>query len=399
MADIIVTGYAIRFPLVGMVLAFAQTVAGLHRMGHRVVYLEESGWDNACYNPISRSYGDDAAYGSAVMADVLRRLGADPVPIWYFDRSTVRWYGTSADEAAGALAGCDLLLNLGGVCQLDEFGQCPRTALVDMDPGFTQAGRFGAPYLRSYGSLFTYGTNINNDGCLIPELDGLDWIATVPPVITSYWNGDGSTRGLAASDNRFSGRVFTTVANLDAYGEIDVAGKVYGQKAPEFARLGNLPAQIIDQTAGEVTLELALAGGDDESVAELQRSGWRVVDAQAASAEPGPYEKYLLGSAGEFSVAKEAYVGLRTGWFSDRSVCYLAAGRPIVVQDTGFDHSCFGGPSGGVVTWSTPSEARDAVLDVVGDYAGHVSSARQWAAEVFDHEVVLSRLLDTAGTG
>ncbi len=398
MADVIVTGYAVRFPLVGMVLAFAHYVAGLERLGHRVIYLEESGWDHSCYNPTTGEHSEDPSYGISVVRGVLDRLGAVATPVCYFDRSTGTWHGTSEAEMTGALDGCDLLLNLGGVCQLDEFERCSTTALVDMDPGFTQAGRFGAPYLSSYDVLFTYGTNINNPTSSIPEVAGLRWHPTVPPVIVDYWQQRRGSLAIGRA-SRDQPLVFSTVASLDAYGAIDVDGRSYGQKAAELERLGDAPRLLAVATDDTTRLELALAGGDEDDRRRLIECGWTVTDAQAASLEPDRYEEYLVQSAGEFSVAKEAYVGLRTGWFSDRTVCYLALGKPVIVQDTGFDVTRFSGPDGGLMMWRTPGEAIDAVVDVVGDYDRHEAAARKWADEVFGHNVVLSELLDVALAG
>ncbi len=398
MADVIVTGYAVRFPLVGMVLAFAHYVAGLERLGHRVVYLEESGWEQSCYNPVTGEHGDEPTFGMSILSDVLDRLGAGSTPIWYFDRSTSTWHGVDERQVLDALSGCDLLLNLGGVCQLDAFDRCLTTALVDMDPGFTQAGRFGAPYLSSYDVLFTYGTNINNPGCLIPNIEGLQWVPTVPPVVAGYWRARRDT-GHENSGGLAQPAVFSTVANLDAYGAIDVDGRSYGQKGPELDRLGGMASRVSAATGGIGRLELALAGGDQAAVNRLTGKGWSVVDAQATSLEPAGYETYLLDSSGEFSVAKEAYVGLRTGWFSDRSVCYLASGRPVIVQHTGFDFQRYQGPEGGLVTWRTPDEALEAVADVVGDYGRHQAAALRWASDVFGHDVVLAELLEVARVG
>jgi len=394
MADVVVTGYAIRFPLVGNVLAFAHYVAGLSRLGHRVVYLEESGWDQPCYDPRTGEHGVDPAHGITTVREVLGRLGAASTPVWYFDRSTSAWHGTDELEVRHALAGCDLLLNLGGVCQLDEFARCATTALVDMDPGFTQAGRFGAPYLSSYDVLFTYGTNIDHPDCLIPDVGGHTWHPTVPPVIVDHWQAiAGDTKRPATPSRPY---VFSTVANLDAYGGITVGGRTYGQKEPELDRLGDAALLVSAVTGGSGRLELALSGADAPAADGLIDRGWTVVDAHARSSEAGSYERYVLASAGEFSVAKEAYVGLRTGWFSDRSVCYLASGRPVIVQDTGFDFERFRGPDGGLLTWRSPQDAVTAVVDVIGDYERHAAAAHDWAAAVFAHDVVLPSLLDVA---
>jgi hypothetical protein len=381
-SDVVVCGYAVRFPLAGMVLAFANYVAGLDRLGHRVVYLEESGWDQSCYHPPTRGYGDDPTWGLDNLAATLTRLGCGDVPIGYVDRASGASWGRPARDRRAVLAGADLLLNVGGVCQLDEFSACDRRVLVDLDPGFTQAGRFGGPTAIDHHAHFSYGTNIGRPGCLVPD-DGVAWQPTVPPVIVDWWSD------LPAPA---AGAALTTVANLDAYGEIEVGGRTWGQKRPEIDRLGDLPSRLTAERG--LRLEVAISSGDEALTDELIASGWEVGDGEAATGSLADYRAYVAGSAAEFSVAKEAYVGLRTGWFSDRSACYLAAGRPVVVQDTGFVWpEGTTAPERGVLTWSTADEAAEAIGRVVDEPEANRAAARSVADEVFGHRPVLERLL------
>lgn len=388
-SDIVVCGYAVRFPLAGMVLAFAHYVAGLHRLGHRVVYLEESGWEGSCYHPPTRRYGDDPTWGLDSLAATLGRLGCGEVPIGWIDRSSGASIGAPARDRANVLAGADLLLNVGGVCDLDEFARCDRRVLVDLDPGFTQAGRFGGPLAADHHAHFSYGTNIGGADCRVPD-DGIDWLPTVPPVVGDWW----SDLAPPAPD-----APLTTVANLEAYGEIEVGGATYGQKRPEVERLGSLPARVRAERGLRLVLALSSAGGGLAD--DLVEAGWEVGDGEAATGTVDDLRAHIAASAAEFSVAKEAYVGLRTGWFSDRSVCYLAAGRPVVVQDTGFvwPDGTEGprGPDGtdvGVLTWSTAEEAAEAIARVADDPVANREAARHLAADVFGHRPVLERLLD-----
>jgi hypothetical protein len=274
----------------------------------------------------------------------------------------------------------DLLLNVGGVCWLPDFLLCQRRALVDMDPFFTQIGRFAVEGLDEYQAYFTYGANIGRAGCDIPT-NGKTWLATVPPVVPEIWNTDSSSvqpPGNAA---------FTTVANWTAYGTVEYQGVRYGQKDQEFLGLGDLPRRT-DQK-----LELAIANADANAVRMLERSGWSLVDAAEISKDIETYRKYITESKGEFTVAKNAYVKTNSGWFSDRSVCYLAAGRPVIMQDTGFSEWL---PSGeGVLAFSTVDEAIACIEQVNRSYFANCRTAKELAEEKFGYKVVLSALLDS----
>jgi hypothetical protein len=415
--DVVVCGYGVRHPLAGNMVAYAHYVAGLHRLGHRVVYLEESGWDRSCYHPNTGGYDNDPTDGLDAMASVLAELGCGDVPVWYLDRAGNRWYRTEADRVRRRLSGADAVINVGGVCLLDEFALADRTALIDLDPGFTQTGHFGASAVGAYDLHFSYGTNLGAGDCLVPD-DGVAWIPTVPPVVMDYWHaGDHGPASRPGVEGSASGPATawrtTTVANIDAYGETEIDGRSYGQKRAELERLGDVPRRLALDLA--VTAELAMTGADDATGRMLTANGWRLEDGQGVSADMETYRRYVVDSDAEFSVAKEAYVALRTGWFSDRSVCYLAAGRPVVVQDTGFHppgatRTTGGEPSGGadgptgvglgdggILIWATAQEAYAAVAELTNRYGHHRDQARALARAVFDHQPVLTRLLKTMG--
>jgi len=255
-----------------------------------------------------------------------------------------------------------------------------------MDPLFTQVGQFGAWMLDDHHVHFSYGTNIGRPGCTIPTA-GIDWLPTVPPVVPDIWQvrepGHAAEANGGASDN-----AFTTVANWSAYGAVTYRGERYGQKDEEFLRLLDLPSQT------KARLELALSGASSEEMARLQGAGWSVRNAGEVSADIPTYQAYIAGSRGEFSAAKHAYVKTRSGWFSDRSVCYLAAGRPVVLQDTGFSDWL---PTGrGIVAFSSTRDAADCLERVAAEYPEHCRAAAQIVAKVFSYDVVLPQLLEYA---
>ena len=192
-----------------------------------MAYLEESGWSGACFDQTARDHGDDPSSGIVAVRALMNRWGV-AAPVLYVDRDTGRVAGGDRRELERVLREADLLINLGGVCWLPEFRRCRRRALVDMDPVFTQVGRFGGEALDTHQAHFSYGANIGQPGCSIPTR-GIAWQPTVPPVVPAIWRDAASTA--AASG------VFTTVANWSAYGGIWHDGTYFGQKNEEFLRL------------------------------------------------------------------------------------------------------------------------------------------------------------------
>ncbi|HZU73892.1 MAG TPA: hypothetical protein VE990_14070 [Acidimicrobiales bacterium] len=375
MADLVVSGYMVRHPVPGNLYAFLHYVIGLRRLGHRVLYVE-SGWSDECYHVDTHRYDDDPTSGIRTAAAALARHGERSVPVAYLEQTSGRLHGLSEAELRDALERCDLLLNVGGSCWTDQFDRARCRALVDMDPLFTQVGVFAPEGFEHYHVLFTNGTNIGAPGCLVPTA-GRDWLPTLPPVVARMWRlGPGSPDA-----------PFTTVANWSAYGSVEYQGTTYGQKDVEFLKLADLPAR-----SGQ-KMVLAAAGCDDEGAERLGAGGWVVDNAAEVNRSPARYRAFVAGSAAELSPAKHGYVTARTGWFSDRSVCYLGAGRPVVVQDTGARI-----PAGeGILTFADAEEALAAVDAVRRDWPRHSRAARRLARETFGHDVVLPRLLEQAG--
>jgi hypothetical protein len=384
MARIVVTGYMIRHPVAGNIYAYFHYVLGLARLGHEVVYLEESGWPSACFDPEAGEMTDRPDAGLRAVHALLEQHGTS-VSVYYVDRDQGAVYGGGWADVRDALAAADLLLNVGGVCWLPEFRRAGRLALVDMDPLFTQLGRFGGEGLEHYQTYFTYGSNIGRPSCTIP-LGEIDWRPTVPPVVADIW----PAQGLPVPDGFGSEaeRPFTTVANWNSYGGITFGGEHYGQKDEEFLRVIDLPSRTAQP------LELALSGASREVEDRLREAGWRIRPADTVSNRVETYRAYLAASRGEFSVAKNAYVKTRSGWFSDRTVTYLASGRPAVVQDDGIGEWL---PVGhGLLLFSTTDEAARALAAVDNEYETHRQAARQLATTYFAHDVVLPRLLEQA---
>lgn len=382
MANVVVTGYLVRLPTAGNAMAFAPYVLGLHRLGHRVAYLEESGWPGSCFDPVTADYGDDPAEGLRRARALLRSQGC-PAPVWWVDRAGGRTDGASRQEVVRALAEADLVLNLGGVNWLDELASGACHTLVDMDPLFTQAGLFGGD-LDAYDLLLTYGTAVGREGCRIPT-GGRAWAPQLPPAVPEMW----PVHELCPVTS--PGERMTTVANWSAYRSVEVDGEVFGSKDGGLLALAGLPRD------SPVPLEIALSGAPREVVNALEEGGWRVVPGGQVTSDLAAYAGYLTGSLGEFSPAKHGYVAGRTGWFSDRSVCYLSAGRPVVLQDTGFSATV--GAGEGLLAWSDPASAVRALEQVHDDPARHSRAARSLAEDVFGYRRTLPPLLQRAGIG
>jgi hypothetical protein len=230
-----------------------------------------------------------------------------------------------------------------------------------------------------YQSYFSYGVNIGHTGCHIPT-NGKDWLATVPPVVPDIW----ATK--LPCINSGGNALFTTVANWSAYGAVNYHNEQYGQKDLEFLRLVDLPGKTTQK------LELALAGAGPEIIQQLELAGWSVRCAGELSKDMSTYKKYITDSRGEFTAAKNAYVKTNSGWFSDRSVCYLAAGRPVIMQDTGFSTWL---PTGeGVLAFSTVDEAMHCIEKVNSRYTNNCRAARKLAEQTFSYKNVLTAMLD-----
>jgi hypothetical protein len=382
MLRIIVCGYMIRMPVAGNVLAFAQYMLGFERLGHSVLYLEESGWPQPCYDPANYRYSDEPHSGMQYVRELLKAAGAN-CELAYVDSLKGRFYGIDSTSIARHIHDADLILNVGGVCWLPEFASAKRLALVDMDPMFTQVGKFGHAHLEHYHTHFTYGTNIGNPDSRVPTL-GIDWQPTLPPVVPDIWRS-------AINVEPSEAERFTSIANWSAYGEVEWDGERYGQKDRELLKFVDLPRQT------ESSLEVAVSGMPSDVAAQFRAAGWSLADAARVSRSLDDYRSYICASKGEFSVAKHGYVHSRSGWISDRTVCYLAAGRPAVVEETGVPDDLIHGEA--FSTFTDMHSASKALQKVQENYWAARTDAIRLANEVFSYQVVLPKLLEHALRG
>jgi hypothetical protein len=341
-----------------------QYVLGFRRLGYEAVVIE----------PVDELDPRSVAYLGRLVA----RFGFEG---GLLRRGRQETAGISYQRAVEAARRADVLINVSGMLSEPELVDAISTrAYLDLDPAFNQLWHEACGidmHLEGHTHFFTVGQAIGRPGCSVPTC-GRDWIATLPPVVLEEWP-------LAASSRRAP---VTTVGNWRGYGSIEHDGIRYGQKAHSFRGLIDLPSRTSER------LRLALAIHPDEvaDLEALRANGWELADPLRVARTPGLYRRFLQRSKAELGVAKSGYVLSRCGWFSDRSACYLASGKPVVAQATGFEAHL---PTGeGLLAFTTAAEAAQALEAVDGDYDRHRRAARTLAEEHLDSDRVLAGLLD-----
>lgn len=378
---IVVVGAIVRWPVGGLAWHHFQYVLGLVRLGHDVAFIEDSGDDPwECYDPSRGLSGSDPTYGLTFAEKLFTNTGLRDR--WAFHDSHRRqWFGPLGDRALRICENADVLLNLSEVNRLRPWiAAIPVRVLIDTDPVFNQIHHLTQPYFHEYASqhtaFFTFGENIASGESTSPD-DGFDWQPTRQPIVLDAW---------PVSDGRPDSS-FTTVMTWESYKAAEYGGVRYGLKAQSFAEYIDLPRRVGER------LELAI-GSRTAPRQQLADYGWIVRDPLEAVPDPWGYQEYIRQSKAEFSVAKHAYHITQCGWFSDRSAAYLATGRPVVVQDTGF--STWLEADGGVLLYRSPDEAVDAIQNVKRNYARHCRAARGVAETYFDSDKVLGSMLSAA---
>ena len=375
---VVVSGCIGRFPVGGNAWSVLQYLLGLRALGHEVYYLEESGEGSWVYDYEAEAITTDLAYPTRYVRDCLEPLGFGDR--WIY-RAGAESLGMPLARFRSICADADLLIVLGSFLDLwrDEYDLPERRAFVDLDPGFTQA-RLARGEVSVTGTvsrcerLFTVGQRLGRADCWI-DLCGYRWLKTLPPISLEHWPW--AEHGRATH--------LTSILQWRSYAAVDHGQRKLGNKDLEFPRFADLP------TRTDQPFLLALTADTEEP---LSRFGWETVVGWKETLTPKDYQRFIQDSRAEFSVAKHGYVSSRSGWFSDRSVCYLASGRPVLVQDTGLS-DCL--PVGsGILTFEDTASALRAIDELNRDYESHRSAARAIAEEHFDATAVLDSLLARA---
>ena len=375
----VVAGYVVRYPVGGMTWVFLNQLLGLRDLGFEPVFVEAAGPQPTCYDVAQQRMTEDPSYGIAYLEQALRQAGLEGMRWWYRDDAGDR--GMSRDEAVATLEDCAVLLDISGSGWAPEFSRAPRRVLVDTDAPFTQIrladGDEGwAAFVDAHDAHATYAVNLAEGRSDAPD-GGRTWVATRPPIHLSSWP-------LTAMPEEAP---WTTVTSWSSYGSAWWKLEEYRQKDVEYMRLRDLPSRV------DVPLELALGG--DAPRRQLQEFGWQVVDPVERTLTPKHFERYVRASRAELGVAKQAYVRSRTGAFNDRSLSYLASGRPVVCSDTGLADWL---PTGeGLLTFTDVESAARAVADVEAEPARHAATARRIAEEHFAADQVIGDLLKAVG--
>jgi hypothetical protein len=382
---IIVFGILFWYPLAGVSYQFLHYLIGLRRLGYDVYYVEDSGrW---LYNPRIDDLTPEVTENIQRIVPILEEYGFQDR--WAFrDYLGEECYGMTETQLLQLYRDADACLNVTGDQEIrDEHLACRRRIYVESDPVISQFKvAEGNPkmiaHLATHDTHFSFGENLGNPDCGVP-IEKFQWQPTRQPIVLSLWQHAYPP-----------GKAYNTIATWNNKGkDIVYQGETYyWRKARELEKFLNLPRQR------PLQFEIAANVSEDEKITVqklLKQHGWYQIDAVQLSQDMQQYCTYIQKSRGEFTVAKDQYTRLQTGWFSDRSACYLAAGRPVITQETGFSKFL---PTGkGLFAFETMEDVLAALDEIEHDYEGNCLAAKEIAAEYFAAEKVLGSLMERAG--
>jgi hypothetical protein len=384
---IIVFGILFWYPLAGVTYQFLHYLLGLRKLGYDPYYVEDSGrW---IYDPRLNAFSPDVTPNLELVVPVLERHGFGERWAFRGNYPDGQCHGLTEKQIQQLYGEADAFLNVTGAQEIrDEHRQVRRRIYVESDPFASQVkvakGDAGMiEMLAAHDTHFSFGENLGQPDSSTP-IERFHWLPTRQPVATELW-------ARQIGDSGGAGTNYTTITTWHNKGKnLEWQGDTwYWTKDREFARFLTLPRLRRGQT-----FELATSV-DDEVQALLREHGWRQRGSIEISRDAELYQRYIQQSRGEFTVARDQYVRPKTGWFSDRTCCYLAAGRPVITQETGFSKFI---PSGkGLFGFQTMEEILSAVDAIESDYAGHCRAARDLAEEYFAAEKVVGDLMMRAG--
>jgi hypothetical protein len=381
---IVLLGMMSKIPVAGAVWGTMQYLVGFQRLGYDVYYVEAHARTPSML--MERDDDDSSALAAAFIDRVMRRLDLGDKWAFHALHDDGRCYGMTEAQLKELYRSAALLINFhGSTVPLPEHYATGRLVYLETDPveleielyhGDQQAIEF----LEPHAAFFTWGLNYGRPDCTVPLPARFPFRPSPPAVVPDLWE----------PFSNGPGELFTTIGNWRQAGQVRYQGEVYTwSKHHEFLKFLDLPRRTSQR------FELALSSCEEADRELLVRNGWGVCHSLDFSKDLDEYRRYICGSRGEFTVAKDQNVRLRSGWFSERDVCYLASGKPVVAQDTGFGNVL---PTGeGLFAFRTADQALAAIEAINADYESHCRAARRLAEEYFEAGAVAQRLLADVG--
>lgn len=383
---ILVSGLIGQYAFGGVTWDYIQYLLGFRALGHDVWYLEDTAtW---AYDPVKQEPSADCSYNVGYLERVMHEF--DLGDRWiYRNEADDTYHGPAASHADDVIRKCDIFINVSGACWMrDAVASIPRKLFVDGDPMFTHIGlaTLARPayvdHLRAHDEHFTFGLNVGQPDCRVPTA-GFDWKPTIQPIAIDWWE-----RTLMPHHATHPARgAWTTVMNWASYPPQEFEGESYGNKDIEFLRFVDLPKH----TTEAFVLAMGHGVGRNRPTSMLESSGWTIIEPDIHLPDYTTYHSFLANSKAEWSIAKNGYVKSRSGWFSCRSACYLALGKPVVVQDTGWTNHL---PAGdGVLSFSDLQSAAAAINRVAENYEHHSKAAKKFAKDHLEAGRVCAELI------
>ena len=383
--QIVFLGMMTKIPVGGAVWGTMQYLVGFERLGYDVYYVEAHARTPSMF--MVNDDDDSSALAAEYLSRLMERFGFADRWAFHALHDDGRCYGMSVERLRELYRSAALIINYhGGTVPLPEHVETGRLVYLETDPVELEIELHNndpaaIAFLEPHRAFFTWAQNYGHSDCRVPVPERFPFRPTLPPVVNDLWE----------PFSNGAGESFTTIGNWrQPWRDVVFEGEVYHwSKHHEFLKVIDLPRRTPQP------FELALGSYEPADKQLLEDHGWRVHDSLDVSVDLDAYRHYICHSRGEFTVAKDQNVRLRSGWFSERSAQYLAAGRPVITQETGFSNSL---PTGeGLFGFSSTDDILDAVEAINSDYARHSRAAREIAREHFSYEVVLRRLLDEAG--
>ncbi len=381
---IVMLGMMTRIPVAGAVWGAMQYLIGFQRLGYDVYYVEAHARTPSML--MERDDDDSSALAAAFIDRVMRRFDLGDKWAFHALHDDGRCYGLSESQLQHLYRSADLLINFhGGTVPRPEHSATGRLLYLETDPveleiELSHNDPQAITFLEPHSSFFTWGLNYGQPDCRVPLPAQFPFKTSCPVVVQDLWQPHREGPAL----------MFTTIGNWRQPGQVNYQGEVYTwSKHYEYLKFLDLPERTPQK------FELALSSFEDEDRRLLEKHGWQVCHAMDFSTDLDAYRRYIARSRGEFTVAKDQNVRLRSGWFSERSAQYLAAGRPVITQETGFSNVL---PTGrGLFGFSTMDDILSAIDSINSDYEGHSRAAADLAREYFNYDVVLQHMLQEVG--